>query len=387
MRVICWFPALTDHQSHTIEELKKKFNGNLDIHVFNLLHKGRLNQGWSSNHADNLEKKNISYFLDFKTILKSFNHDKNIIHIFGSPFENLSIVLTLILAILFKQKIYLISEPYSIVDFGYLHDRYSLLNKLKRKLRPYIYRIYALFIRKQIQGVFAISQNAISQYIKLGIPHEKIFPFAYFVPDTPGDLTNRHVCKRSIDSRLKIVFVGNLIFTKGLDLLLSAIDRINLNELKLVLTVYGNGDVSKFNFDGVSKIYRGVIPFGNAQSVIHKYDFLVLPSRYDGWGVVVNESIMANVPVIVSNMVGASSMIKKWNCGLIFDSNKAGDLDKKLKCLMNPDLSNQLKNNTKKLKKFLSPEYAANYIYQILLSRSASNIREPKFHCYNFYYE
>jgi hypothetical protein len=76
----------------------------------------------------NLEKKYISYFLDFKIILKSFNHDKNIIHIFGSPFENLSIVLTLILAILFKQKIYLISEPYSIVDFGYLHDsRFSIL--------------------------------------------------------------------------------------------------------------------------------------------------------------------------------------------------------------------------------------------------------------------
>lgn len=384
MKVICWYPALTDHQSFTIEELKNKLNGNLDIYVFSHLHEARLKQGWKSSHADNFEKKVISGFGGIKTILKIFNCEKDVIHIFGSPFENLRIIATLILAILYKHKVYLISEPYSFIDAGYLNDQFGLLNKLKHKLRPYIYKLYLLLLRKNLQGVFAISQLAISQYKKLGVPEEKIFPFGYFVPEVVGNKGNIEFCKRTYEDKVHIVFVGNLILRKGLDLLLDAVDRVNSKELRLVLTVYGSGDVSRFNFDGVSKIHGGSIPFGNAQSVIHKYDFLVLPSRFDGWGVVVNESIMANVPVLASHMVGAASMLSKWNCGLIFDSTKADDLDQKILNLMDVDISEQLRKNTRKLKKSLSPQFAGNYMYQIL---SGSYTTKPKFPCYDFYYE
>lgn len=387
MKVICWYPALTDHQSFTVEQLKKKLDGNLDIYVFSHLHKARLKQGWKSSHADNSKKKVISGFAGIKATLKVFNCEKNVIHIFGSPFENLRIIAALILAILYKHKIYLISEPYSFIEAGYLNDHFGLLNKLKQKLRPYIYSWYLLFLRKHLQGVFAISQLAILQYKKLGVPEEKIFPFGYFVPEVVDDGGHIELCKNLSEDKLNIVFVGNLIQRKGLDLLLDAVDRVNSKDLRLVLTVYGSGDVSKFNFDGVSKIYGGSIPFGNAQSVIHKYDFLVLPSRYDGWGVVVNESIMANVPVLASDMVGAAPMLNKWNCGLTFDSCNEDDLYQKLLNLMDADLCNQLKKNTKKLKKYLTPQFAANYMSQVLLDRHTINKNKPEFPCYDFYYE
>ena len=189
--------------------------------------------------------------------------------------------------------------------------------------------------------------------------------------------------KNKSEYKVHAVFVGNLISIKGLDLLIDAVNRININEKRLALSVYGSGDASKFKFDDDSVVYRGVIPFGKAQSVIHRYDFLVLPSRYDGWGVVVNESVMAAVPVLASHMVGAGTMLTKWNCGLVFDLDRAGDLDQQLLNFMDIDLRKQLKANTEKLKKYLTPKFAANYMYQIFLSRRRANQVRPEFPCYD----
>jgi glycosyltransferase involved in cell wall biosynthesis len=383
MKVICWYPALTDHQSFTIKELKIKLHGELDIYVFSHIHKARVKQHWVGSDAEKSEKKVISGFFGFKTILKAFNNDRNAIHVFGSPFENIKIIATLFLAICLKKEIYLISEPYSPIEPGYLDDRFGFLNKVKQRIRPFIYKFYGVFLCKNLAGVFAISKSAMLQYRKLGFANEKIYPFGYFVSEFHSEEKAIESPKNKSEYKVHAVFVGNLISIKGLDLLIEAVNRINISEKRLALSVYGSGDASKFKFDGDSVVYRGIIPFGKAQSVINKYDFLVLPSRYDGWGVVVNESVMAAVPVLVSHMVGAGTMLTKWNCGLVFDLNKAGDLDQKLLNFMDLDLRKQLKDNTKKLKKYLTPKFAANYMYQIFLNRRHSNKVQPEFPCYD----
>jgi glycosyltransferase involved in cell wall biosynthesis len=383
MKVICWYPALTDHQSFTIEELKIKLHGKLDIYVFSHIHKGRLKQNWFRSHAGKSKKNVISGFFGFKTILKAFNNDRNAIHVFGSPFENFKIIATLFLAVFLKKDIYLISEPYSSVGHGYLDDQFHYLSEVKKRLRPYIYKFYGMFLCKNLAGVFAISKSAILQYRQLGVAPQKIFPFGYFVSEVHSEEKSIKSPVNKSEYKVHAVFVGNLISRKGLDLLIEAVNKVNFKEKRLLLTVYGSGDVSKFNFNGESIVYRGVIPFGKAQSFISKYDFLVLPSRFDGWGVVVNESLMAAVPVLASHMVGAGTILTKWNCGLVFDLNKAGDLDQKLLNLMDIGLRKQLKDNTKKLKKYLTPKFAANYMYQIFSNSRHGNKFRPEFPCYD----
>lgn len=61
-----------------------------------------------------------------------------------------------------------------------------------------------------------------------------------------------------------------------------------------------------------------------------KIDLLVLPSGYgETWGLVVNEALEFNNPVIVSDMVGSSVDLCKEN-GYIFECNNIEDLTKKL---------------------------------------------------------
>lgn len=57
---------------------------------------------------------------------------------------------------------------------------------------------------------------------------------------------------------------------------------------------------------------------------LHKYDLLVQPSRYEGFGLTVAEGIAAKVPVLVSNIEGPMEVINNGEYGYSFES---GDID------------------------------------------------------------
>ena len=50
---------------------------------------------------------------------------------------------------------------------------------------------------------------------------------------------------------------------------------------------------------------------------------VVLPSRWDGWGLVVNEALQSGVPVIVSRAAGAAELIVHGQNGFV---HEAGNL-------------------------------------------------------------
>jgi glycosyltransferase involved in cell wall biosynthesis len=288
----------------------------------------------------------------------------------------------LFLAVAMGLRVYLISEPYSPISVGYQNDKRQYINWLKAKFRPLLYGIYGMLLRHRIDGVFAISCRAVEQYQRIGINRKKIFPFGYFVPyqDSVGGLNLP--TGSSGKTGLKIVFVGNLIVRKGLDLLINAVSNLTKNGWSLSLDVYGPGDPDQYNFDHFSVRYCDLIPFGNSQAVISEYDVLVLPSRYDGWGVVVNEALMAGVPVICSDQVGASAVIEKWQCGGTFASEDVSDLIGKLKnLLIHPELLSNMCLATNKAGASLEPKVAGQYMSDIISQDSDMVGRQNLYKC------
>ena len=60
-------------------------------------------------------------------------------------------------------------------------------------------------------------------------------------------------------------------------------------------------------------------------------DVFVLPSRHDGWGLVVNEALGAGLPIVVSDRVGAGrDLVKDGENGFVFPSE---DVDALASCL------------------------------------------------------
>ena len=59
-------------------------------------------------------------------------------------------------------------------------------------------------------------------------------------------------------------------------------------------------------------------------------DCLVLPSRHDGWGAVVSESLMAGTPVICSDHCGAAGVVQASGVGGVFRSGSKNGLQHQL---------------------------------------------------------
>jgi glycosyltransferase involved in cell wall biosynthesis len=133
----------------------------------------------------------------------------------------------------------------------------------------------------------------------------------------------------------RFLYLGRLdMHHKGLDLLLNALGR-GICQGKLPATVRLDfvgadwGDQNKLESLadrlGITQNVRflGRIPDQTPSAIIALYDLLVLPSRFDGFGLVVLEAMVAAKPVIVSEEAGISSYVEQAHCGYLVkpDSN------------------------------------------------------------------
>jgi len=226
--------------------------------------------------------------------------------------------------------------------------------------------------------VFAISALAVRQYRAAGVPAERVVPFGYFVTDTGA---RRHMgdAPESMQvPELAVAFVGALIERKGLRPLLDAVRSLRSRGTRIRLDVYGPGDPSRYCFDGIGTRYCGRVPFGHAQNTIAAYDLLAMPSLHDGWGVVVNEALLAGVPVLCSAATGAGALVRKWGCGLVVDTPDAESLASALKSVAAARSGLvEMGRRAESLRELLQPSYAARYMLQCLESGHEMAARPP----------
>jgi len=372
-----WQPILTDHMVHTLLELRHVSNAQMSIYVCKYEDHIRKGQGWTVVDTPSIKQEMLPTSRGIRYILEILRKHRSSIHLFGSPFEQPIMMLALLLASLRGFQVYLISEPYSPISDGYFDDRKETLDWIKGKLRPIIYHVYGLILRKRIAGVFAISPRAVSQYQRIGIPTGKVFPFGYFVPVEFGKRIKPTIVEPA-NASLRMIFVGSLIRRKGLMKLIDSVRSLRDQGISISLDAYGPGNPDVFPFDDSFIRYAGVIPFGGAQEVIARYDLLVLPSNYDGWGVVVNEAIMSGTPVVCSDKVGAGAIIKQHGCGIVFDDSNNKTLTEALKelALDRAQLA-AMKQSALETRAVLSPIVAGQYILDSINSSRDQCDRPP----------
>jgi glycosyltransferase involved in cell wall biosynthesis len=171
--------------------------------------------------------------------------------------------------------------------------------------------------------ILAMGQRGVQWFKLCGYPESRIFPFAYVT-----DRLSRNVAGKT-GRLVHFLFVGQLIPRKGLDILLRALARIAAVELSVI----GDGPEQESLKNLASECgiadrvcWHGKMDAAQAQARISEADVLVLPSREDGWGAVVNESLMAGTPVICSTACGAADLIKYPWLGAVFQSGSVDDL-------------------------------------------------------------
>ena len=366
---ITWQPLLTDHQAFTYQALSDLAHTPVIAYVTTMEDAVRKAQGWSDTKVTSIERRLIpnkdSLFYCFKELYQYRAET----HIFASPFQQPRLMLCILIAMCLSIKFYLISEPYSTHKEGYLANTSSLLGAIKAKFRPILYRIYALLLRRKVAGIFAISKLAVLQYQKAGISKDKIFPFGYFIPTEIVSKTVYKPYKIIVENSLNIIFIGSLIRRKGSDLLQDSLQMLLARGCHVNFDIYGSGDASLIPDNDSHIHYKGLIPFGQSQSFIAAYDLLVLPSRYDGWGVVVNEALCAGVPVVCSSTVGSGDVAMAFGAGLIFRSGDASSLsDVLVELTANPSKLMAMRSAAPLAAAALQPLIAARFMLDVIES-------------------
>jgi glycosyltransferase involved in cell wall biosynthesis len=233
----------------------------------------------------------------------------------------------------------------------------------------------ALWEKKQVSGVFAIGSLGIKYYRLIGYQKTKIIPFGYFI-DKPVGIIRKSTTILDYSS-VNLIFVGRLVKTKGVDLMLKALSNIDAN---WKLNIIGNGPMKniiskQINSDPCLKEKVVVYDFMGHDKVVEyikNSDLLILPSiKKDGWGVVSNEALMQGVPVIASDKCGSSVL---FNNSIRGDVVKAGSVFQLERALRERIKAGKLDHETKKIIRSwaiasISGEVAASYLIDRIKGR------------------
>jgi glycosyltransferase involved in cell wall biosynthesis len=107
------------------------------------------------------------------------------------------------------------------------------------------------------------------------------------------------------------LFCGSLIARKGVDLVVRAFVRLASEFSDVRLKIAGDGELRQALAQTLRAVSERVefVGFRNWDELPELYataDVLCVPSRYDGWGLVVPEGLASGLPVIATDRMGAA---------------------------------------------------------------------------------
>lgn len=326
MLFIFWQNIVSPHHSFFLRNLASKHS--VLLIVEKLVDEDRLNQGWELPNLGQVEILVLKY-ISSSRMTEIFNLDAH--HLFSGILSYPSI------SIYFKKliktrKVSIISE--SPIQIG-----------LMKFLRFSKYKFLAYKYNKHISNIFAMGDLGVKWFERSGFSKGKIHRFMYTV-ELQNDVFIRDLYIKE-NEMIRFTYIGQIINRKGISELIGSLHKIG--DCNWTLNIIGDGSerekliklIHLYNLE--SKVFfRGVISNTDATKyLLTSTDYLILPSRFDGWGAVVNESLACGVPAIVSNMCGSASLITSNSWGYIYkqgDACQLSDIIERLvkdKCQLN----------------------------------------------------
>lgn len=167
-----------------------------------------------------------------------------------------------------------------------------------------------------LDAVFAVGTWARAGYHEVVGRHVPVHIFPYVCAD--------HATPREPSGEPVVGFVGSLIHRKGLDILLNAIARMD-DPPRLEIVGVGAEEAALRRLAAqldVRVAWLGHLSSAQTNEARRRWWLQAVPSRYDGWGVVVNESLASGVPVLASQMTGAAIDLLDGRCGDVVRSEE-----------------------------------------------------------------
>ena len=246
-------------------------------------------------------------------------------------------------------------------------------NNLKSRIKIYL---FFKLIDPLITNYLAIGKKNKEFYA--GRTKKKIFLLPYVV----GDLFKKKIIQKKdlsiLRKKLKIkknsfiiFYNAKIILRKNPELLISSFLKINKAcKIPVNLIIAGDGDIK----DKLIKKYKNFreikfVGFIN-QNLLNQYyalsNLFVLPSKYDAWGLVVNEAMNFSKPIITSkNVLSSYDLIKPNTNGITFN-NKYHLTQSILNIIKNKDIENKYSKNSRIIIKNWNIDVANKYFHEFI---------------------
>ena len=355
-RIVFWQGQPSPHQSSYLRALANLLPGTTVIGVFeHLLEKERLALGWVPADLGLVE---VIVSPNQRAIVKLALHDpENTVHIFSEVRRSLT-----------RRALPICARTRALI--GLLSEAREWRG-WRGKLRILHSYVAERRYRRRVDFVLAIGHLGIRWFKICGYPPKKIFPWGYFVENCDYGSADS-IENGALSSPISISFVGQLIARKDVKTLIAALSRTRSRDWRL--QIIGDGpqrqEIVRFvKTTGVATkvAFMGTRNNDETRRILAKSDLLVLPSRFDGWGAVVNEALMSGVPVVCSDYCGAADLVRAGDCGELFRTESAEDLTRVLdKWIARGPLTDARRAKIRSWSKCIEGNAAAQHLIEIL---------------------
>ena len=168
-------------------------------------------------------------------------------------------------------------------------------------IKKYLKELYLKFLLSQAVKVFAIGKLAVDRY---SLYHRNVVNLPYSM-----NLSEFYKIKRkhNRNGKIRFLFSGQYINRKNIINIIKAFKLIENKNLELNLIGGGElqAEVSNLiqNDNRVNDI--GFVQPKELPKIYANNDIFLMPSKHDGWALVINEAMASGMPIISTSRVGA----------------------------------------------------------------------------------
>lgn len=321
IRLTIWMNMPSFYQSDLFRALVASSEIDLEVIFAKDLTSDRLQIGWGQD-LSGYSHRFLSKRNPIAGALRLAWSQRNRIHVVNGLWAERAFAAALVVLALAKSKYIIYSEA---------PERIKFQSKRPQPFgKKWLQAMFSKVVVPRIGGVLAISHFSAEFFKSVGVREEIIYPFGYFRSHS-AQIDQSKASKEK--QRVEVVYVGRLLPFKRLDLLVEVMSSLFKEHPNLFLTIIGDGELLSALRRQVEELgvtervsFEGVLPPDRIPVRVARADVLVLPSRGEGWGVVVNEALSVGVPVILSDRCGAADLIQDGVNGYVFRNEDSSDL-------------------------------------------------------------
>jgi glycosyltransferase involved in cell wall biosynthesis len=221
-------------------------------------------------------------------------------------------------------------HPYLIVSLAH-HLRCS---ELRPKWQNDFYRIIEKKYLQSVDG-FIFNSNTTKRVVNGLVENGKPSVIGYPPTDRFGEaISEEEIRERAKSHELRILFIGNVIERKGLHTLLEAIRpltadfRLDVIGSLTVDSTYAKQMQDFVTVNGLSSIvhFHGSLDNELLTEKLRQAHLLIVPSSYEGFGIVYLEGMCFGLPAIGTTAGAAGEIIEHGKTGYLIEPNDSKTL-------------------------------------------------------------